>query len=174
MNLAPLGDGSPVQFRRVSLVGLTCFFAFELEAENEGREAAVSFVLKLPMEGIPQNRDQSILYAIVSDRARFLRYLLFLLAAEEGNLGVLGRHIGLSGKGRPVGGIGIPLLEQLVKAYSRYPERIDRIARLVEDLVSSGQAEEILPDGFNEVWQTFLEARARELQHENEHTTTGP
>ena len=174
LNLTPLGAGESVRFPRVSLIGLTCFFAFELEAEHEGRQAAVSFALKLPMDGMPESRDQSILYAIVSDRARFLRYLLFLLAAEEGNLGAAGGHIGdRVGNGKLIGGIGIPLLEQLVKAYSRYPERIDRIARLVEDLANSGQAENILPDGFAEVWQTFLAARVKELDHENEHTATG-
>ena len=57
----------------------------------------------------------------------------------------------------------IPLLEELVRAFSREPEKIDRIGRLVEDIKKSDRADEVIPLHFEETWKAFLEAHKERI-----------
>jgi hypothetical protein len=52
-----------------------------------------------------------------------------------------------------------PLLEELVRAYSRQPAKIARIARLVSELEQSEKGEELLPEDFRQVWAVLEAAR---------------
>jgi hypothetical protein len=165
-DIAPLLTKNTVTFDNMSMVGLTRFFVFELTAQYEGQKASIAFVLNLPVSGMPPDRDQHILRNIISDRNRFIRYLLFLLAEGTETLdipGVLTISPGWgSGNGAPLYG-GLPLLEELVRAYSRQPEKIDRIARLIDDLKQSEEGCALLPEGFEQIWGAFLEARSQEV-----------
>jgi len=58
---------------------------------------------------------------------------------------------GLSGVSR------IPLLEEMVRAYSREPEKIERIRKMLEKLEKVKQIEDVVPPEFTAVWQAFLE-----------------
>jgi hypothetical protein len=49
----------------------------------------------------------------------------------------------------------IPLFEELVKAFSRDPDKIKRISDTIDDLKKAGDAKDILPEGFNEIWEAF-------------------
>jgi hypothetical protein len=144
----------------LSLVGLTSFFAFELTTELEGQVASIGFVLNLPVTGMPSERDQRILHSIIADKNRFIRYLLFLLA-EDSEFG-LQELIGGSrtpGNGTGASLAGLPLLEELVRASSRQPEKLDRIAALVESLTQAGSGQDVLPAGFDQIWAAFLALR---------------
>jgi hypothetical protein len=165
-DIAPLLDGRSVIFDNVSMVGLTGFFAFKLTARHKDQEASVAFVLNLPVSGMPAERDKHILRSIISDRNRFVRYLLFLLA--EGSdvfspaaLLTVSRDEG-DGDGTFLHA-DLPLLEELVRAYSRQPEKIDRIARLIDDLEESEEGRALLPEGFEQIWPAFLAARDQEV-----------
>ena len=155
---SPLFSGETVVFPELSLVALTSFLAFEITAKLQDRQATIRFVLNVPTVGIPQERDKHILRSIISDRSRFIRYLLLLLADDD-EIGIQNSLLSSngdinSGMGAP-SGIGLPLLEELVRAASRQPEKITRIARLVDDLRQSGEAEMLLPDGFDQIWEAF-------------------
>jgi len=153
-NLKPLTQGEGVVFPQVTPEALTSFVGFVLEAKGKQDTARIAFVLNLPVHGMPEGRNQHILRSILSDRERFIRYLLLILG-REGSLGIgpaLTGH-GKAGNGHPRD--LLPLFEELVRAYSRDPEKIRRIGRLVEDLRETGHMEEILPEGFEEVWAAF-------------------
>lgn len=160
-DISPLLDGEPIVFQGLSLPALTGFVAFVLNAQRDGRTASIAFVLNLPVTGMPADRDKRLLREIISDRSRFLRYLMLILANEEEILTgvpiVVARGVGGGTAGDP--GYLIPLLEELVRAFSRYPEKIDRIARLVEDVRQSPDADRVLPPGFDGIWNAFLDAR---------------
>jgi len=156
-----LNEGS-IEFADMSLVALTGFVAFELSAERDSQKASVTFVLNLPMSGVPSNRNNRILHHIIADRRTFLRLLFFILAGDDAGFGPWGGPPGSPGQdpddqARATG--AIPLLEELIRAYSRRPEKIDRIGRLIDDLKKAGQADDLLPEGFDAVWQTFVAAR---------------
>ena len=161
-DLSPLRTGSSVVFNDVSLPGLTSFMAFLLDAENAGKKLSLSFVLNLPISGLPAERDKRILHDIIADKGRFLRYLLMLLAGEDaGNAFLCTFRSDGQSEGNSFS-LDFPLLEELVKAYSRHPEKLDRIASLIADLKESGQDRDLLPEGFESIWQTFMLARKKE------------
>ena len=54
---------------------------------------------------------------------------------------------------------GLPLFEEMVRAFSRAPEKIDRIERLINNIKGIEKYEEILPEGFDDIWQAFAAAR---------------
>lgn len=164
-SIEPLMNGNTIIFNRVSIVGLTGFFAFELEAHYENQTETIAFVLNLPVIGMPSDRDKQILKTIISDRNGFIRYLLFLLA--EGSETYLLRELvekhTASGKDNDMPSfLGVPLFEEMVRAYSRHPEKITRISKLIDDLKESKEGNSLLPDGFERTWGAILAARFRE------------
>lgn len=161
-DIKPLLLGQGLSFANLSLVGLTGFFAFELTTKLEGQTASIGFVLNLPVTGMPSERDQRILHSLIADKNRFIRYLLFLLA-EDSEFG-LQELIGPTrtlGNGTGASLAGLPLLEELVRASSRQPEKIDRIAALVESLAQAGSGQDVLPEGFSQIWAAFLALHGR-------------
>jgi hypothetical protein len=162
-DVAPLLKGDALLFPNLSSIGLSSFFAFQIEARLEGEKAAIAFVLNLPVEGMPADREKHILTSVVSDKSRFVRYLLFLLSE-----GFDGREPGwvpeppLKEEGDP--GLehlfsGFQPLEEMIRAYSRHPERLDCITRLVEDLKQSEEGRLVLPEGFDQIWEAFAAVR---------------
>lgn len=161
-----LASGGEVVFAPTAPGDLTRFMAFHLVTRWEGQELTASFVLNLPAEGFPADRDSFVLSSILSDRDRFLRYLLFLLA-EEGAPEAVDILLGESARGHScefVGGLfdGMPLFERMVSAFSRSPESIDRVSRLVEELRRTQAGRAVIPEEFMALWSVFEEARGRE------------
>jgi hypothetical protein len=77
-------QGDPVSdFGAVALLSLTGLFGFAIRSRCEGREADCEFVLNLPLHGAPENRREAILRSLLDDRAKVVRFLLFLLGLED-------------------------------------------------------------------------------------------
>lgn len=131
------------EFSASSVTGL---IAFELKTNHVGVTAR--FVLNIPATGVPEERNSAILQTVISNREGFFRYLLLLLGDDK----VSGPDPG-SGSGfaqwlaRLADGEDIPLLEELTRTYSRYPERLSEISGLVRDL-SQGNQNAIIPKDF--------------------------
>ena len=147
-------------FSSVSFEGLTTFFAFEGWISVDGKSGACRFVLNLPSRGFPENRRQGMLRYMLKDQQQLMRYF-FLLLGEEGALSLSE----ISGSSRSAGtGNGgfhadIPILEALVKALARAPEKIDQVAHLVTDLQNTEEGRVLLPKGFEQIWRPLWEAR---------------
>jgi hypothetical protein len=161
-DLISLLNTKQVVFGGISTASVTSFLAFELTLRSGNLKHSARFVLNLPMEDVPEDRDECILRNILSDQSNFLRYLLFLLA----DTGV--EPTWLTSPYRRTG-IGVQqtlpllseygLMEKLVRAYSRTPEKLDSIAELVDDLCQSPDGRQLLPEGFEELWRTIWRAR---------------
>ena len=147
-------------FSSISFEGLTTFFAFEGRISVNGKSGACRFVLNLPSQGFPENRRQRLLRYMLKNQQQLMRYL-FLLLGEEGALSLSE----ISGSSRSAGtGNGgfhadIPMLEALVKALERAPEKIDKVAQLVTDLRNTEEGRELLPKEFEQIWCPLWEAR---------------
>lgn len=172
-DLSSLNQGQPIVFGPLSAVSLSSFFAFHLAIRAGEQKVAVKFVLNIPVEGMPEDRDRAIFFSLISDQSRFLRYLLFLLSAGEDRYPLAGgEEIIMNQDGHASlrdSPLGLHLLEEMIRAYSRSPEKLDRIAALVEDIKRSPQGATILPEGFDQVWAAFAEARkplGKEATHE--------
>jgi len=137
---------------------LTGVVAFELSDPDAAE--GLRFVLNLPVDGLPvEGREAAILRAIIHNRDGFLRYLLLLLAREEGGGSMFAIPAG-TGTGRWSGGFDgdLPLLEEMTRCYSRSPERLDAIARMIARLRSSADAQDVIPQEFDTIWSVFEQA----------------
>lgn len=150
---------SPIRFSSLSVEKITSFLAFKLELGKLSK----SFVLNLPIRGIPENREEKILQSIISNRENFLRYLWLLL--YEGDYTFFDSSMGAKitgpfnfGRSWSIGE-EMPLFEELVRTYSRSPDKIKRIAKLIDDITKTEEGDKILPQEFKQLWAIFKEAK---------------
>jgi hypothetical protein len=55
--------------------------------------------------------------------------------------------------------LDIPLFEVMMRALHRDPSKLDRVARLVDDLSATEEGRRLFPDGFDKVWTPIWSAR---------------
>jgi hypothetical protein len=153
-------DFAPVVFEGLSLEALTSFFAFEVTAELIGKTWPETFVLNTTLEGAPANRRERLLRSLIGSRQRFVQLLMCLLADEGFELSDTMTSMERNASQRSVAGYETAaLFESLLRSLDRSPERLDHIASLIADLRQQGNAGEILPSGFEELWEPIWEAR---------------
>jgi hypothetical protein len=152
-----------IRFRDVSLDGLSAFFAFRVEAREEDVQREALFVLNIPLSGAPADREERLLRSVIGDRARLMRFLTLLLsddgAPAEGGLGSLGEFHGGRSQAETGDDPEDGLLELLVKALDRAPERLDDIQALLKGLPDDREAEALFPEHFASTWQIVWDAR---------------
>ena len=149
-------------FAPLTFEALTSFVAFELSVTRSKAAYRVQFVLNLPAMGFPEDRAQRLLLRLLDNRDAIMRYIQLLLdPLQRGADGENEPFRPLSGAGSFGGAIEVaePLLEPLVRALHRGPERLDDVARLIEDLRLAGAGSRQLPIGFDEIWVPIWEAR---------------
>jgi len=121
-------------------------------------------VLNIPVTGMPSERYRMIVRSILSDKDRFIRYLLFILGGDRDVHSMSSLFPGTLTGGiyHPGNSYGLPLLEEMIRAFSRDSGKIDRISRLIEELKEVDSQDEVLPAGFSEIWEAFIRARQKE------------
>ncbi len=156
----PLGTGQ-IEFPDLSTLALTPFMAFEITATAGKARHTLRFVFNLPIHGLPEDRDDAVISAIVENQAKFLRFLRFILAEDTHLLADPSLWIsrGQEDGAGPAFDQEMPLLEELMRALSQAPEKIDRINRLVDRLQRTPKGKEVLPEGFDRLWEAVLNAR---------------
>jgi hypothetical protein len=162
-----LQAGAPVVFERCSFQAITPFLAFEVRHQDSGETAVV--VIKATLDGAPANRGARVLQSMLDDPAKVLRFLRMLLATEiEEALALLddGDTDGhaASGGSQPE----VPLFETLTRAFDRSPEKLEHVDRLMRELRSSEGGEQLVPPGFDTVWQPLWAAYQSTLRTASE------
>lgn len=150
----PLSLGvQPAASFGVTVEGLTAFFAVRITAGAGATRLSTSFLIKAVLDGAPEDRHSRLLAAMLRDPDRLLRYLLLLLADAEplGGEAVETPGEGWVGRWASGGWDDLPLLELLLRAVGRSPERLDHIDRLLDDL--GLERDRILPEGWRSVWE---------------------
>jgi len=150
------------RFEHVSVEALTALFAFRLVAGKGEAAFSLELTLKLPLEGLPAERDTRITRAIVKDRAAFLRYLECLLEGVDGVAldGVSGLarepRVG-EGTGTAASPFAPGLLEQLLRALHRDPARLTGVRALLErtEGESEGDGLAVIPPELRELWRAI-------------------
>ncbi|MFW6030892.1 MAG: hypothetical protein ACOCRO_11665, partial [Halanaerobiales bacterium] len=152
-------------FQSLSLETLTSFLAFSIMIKTDKQEHELRFVLNLPIEGLPEGRKEKLLYSIISDRNKFIKYLIFLLSDNDSLADII-NTLNLkrfsNNDEEYYSTIKIPLMEEMIRALSKDPQKLDAISRLVKKLKKSGKAAEILPEGFDLYWDPLMEVRMEE------------
>lgn len=154
--------GQAVLVGRFSAVSLTRFLAFQLvDTATELRER---FVLQLPAEGFPEHRDAAVVAAIVNNREAFLRYLALLLQDLEADGLATSPSAARAPEWLSAGNNGqdAPLLERLVRAFSRDRKRLESVDRLLRELEDSPAGRDSIPERFLDLWTLFRSVIDRE------------
>ena len=160
-NLCSTSTGVITTFGGLTLDAITAFYAFEMTLERKGKKAKSRFVVKADLEGVPEGRFSCLLRSLLKNRNQVVQMLLMLLADQDipyFNVGGKSRVPG-GGADTTNGSAEIPLLESLLRALDRDPEKIDRINALVNDLMATDEGLELLPEGFNAIWPAIWAAR---------------
>lgn len=152
-------DATMASFTGLSFEALTAFFAFEVKVGDSARTEI--FVLIVELQGAPTDRRERLLRSFLKDRQRLLRFLMFLLADDAELADALGtdRAKARLHDATETSHSNGALLETLLRALHRTPERLDAVARLVEDVKRQPDCEELLPLKFDQIWEPIWAAR---------------
>lgn len=163
-----LGATPAAAFAPVGLSSVTPFFALRLTVRGDGGDQQhLDAAVRLPLEGAPEGRAEAVTAELLSDTERLLRFILLLLADDGDSDRMLAeledllteRSVG-GGSGNDSGPGGLPLLEPMLRALHRDPDRLDEIDRLLTDMRTAGAStEHLLPPELSELWATISEVR---------------
>lgn len=155
----PLTPGRALRARfTVTLEGISAFFAVRATGRRGGESATTTFLVTADLEGAPDDRHGRLLAAVLRDPARLLRYLLLLLSDTDALPGedVDETAAAFVGRWEGRGWDEVPLLELLVRATHRFPDRLDHIHQLLTDLGDS--ADQVVPAGFYDLWRPIWQS----------------
>lgn len=163
-NIDELASSGRLTFSSVSLLGISAFYSVVAETLAGGETHRLEFVVTSTLENCPDGRENAVLRSVVGSRENLVRYLLLLLADELDDpaltLEILtGAKTGA--KRRHGMELSMPVLEHLLRAYARSPEKLDAIHKLVSDLRADPESAKLLPEGFERVWDPIWRARER-------------
>ena len=160
------GSDSPTdliaKFEGLSFEALTGFFAFEISLGEGQHTVRQRFVVTAELVGAPEDREQRLLRSLLKDRRRVLRLLLLILMDEGADLSAFVQAVHWGDKGSATSFAGwheAGLLEALLRSLSRSPRRIDEAARLIADLERTEEGQDLLPEGFTDIWKPVWAAR---------------
>ncbi len=144
--------GTDLLFSGLDTLQLSQFYILSVSDEDSG----IDRVVVIPTEGLPEDREKSVVSSVVSDRDCFYRYIAFLLGddtvlsmldagpAQAGRIGVSGRQAGQ-----------IPALyEKMLRTAADEPEKLDGIEYLMKTIGEDG----VIPDGFKKLYDTVRKA----------------
>lgn len=150
-----------VVFHRVSYEGLTPLFAFAITANVDGTKGRSVFVMNLPLEGAPDDRQDRVLASLLAGRDQLLRYIFFLLAAGDETAAASGELVLLLGNSDGTGPQVLPLpclLETMLRTLHRQPAQLKRVASVLEALRKAPNGSELLSADFQRIWEPIWEA----------------
>jgi hypothetical protein len=157
-------DAAP-RWAPIALGNITPFLAVETVDRVRDVPLARTSVIKAALLGDPPERRQHTLQEMLRDKRDVLRYLVFLLGdpAYDSWFGTGDGQASRWGRESPAGLTGdLVLFEPLVKAVARGDEAIQRVAGLVAELRRLDNAEQLLPDGFNDLWSAVWTAYGKD------------
>jgi len=138
---------------------LTRLIALELAGNPGLKVPARTFVIVAELLGAPAGREQQLLLDLIPNAEKLMRLLFMMLAdgheGPEAAAAVRRMLAGEAGDGDTGWQLELPLFENLVRTFSREPERLGGIRGVIEQLRSTDDGVERFPDGFLELWSTF-------------------
>ena len=153
----------------IAPINITPFIAVETTYGMGAAKVTRRCVLKASLSGAIDGRRQDAVFSILRSKEDVLRYLVFLLGDPSYDA-LFAQLAGVdsarfAGSDRPgLTSADVALFEPLVRATGRDEDALARVASLVEELRELPNGHELVPDGFDElwdvVWQVHQERRA--------------
>ena len=149
---------------KLPIAHLTAFIAFRLSVDVRDVDD-VRMTLRLPAQGIPEDRIYHVLRGLLDSPEKFLRFLRALLGGLDTVLGWAQDGAEGDAPGSWVtGSKGETLLEDLVRTASRDPDRLKPVRRLIDDLRMTDDGRRIVPDEILSIWTAVENALLPEHQ----------
>ena len=135
-----------MKFEELSKLDLSEFFVIIVYDE----ENMVSRVIKIKSEGMPIDRKKDVISNIIKDEKSFIEYVSFLLGDDFILTAIENKTFENSLNGINT---ALPeLYEKMLKAACHSPEKFNEI----EFLISALSDDNVIPNGFEELYNTFL------------------
>lgn len=153
IRIKPLLSNKTQQFSRkiifedLDKTQLSEFFTVCVKKDNR----SIRRVIKIPVEGLPEDRQKDVVSKVINDKTSFIRYVAFLLGdeyilstiEEEGETKE-GAHHGFT--------VQLPeLYEKMLKSAMYAPEKFHELEFLIKTLSD----DDVIPEGFDELYNTF-------------------
>jgi len=153
----PLPTEEPLAWD-LTLAHITPFFAVQTEAGHGRTRARRLCVIKVNLSGDTEARRHAAMREVLRTKEDVARYLAYLLGDPVSGMETfLGSGAG-AGQWGP-GNAELTLFEPLVKAAALGEDSIDRVAAVVAELSKMPDGEDLIPDGFAELWAAIEEVR---------------
>jgi hypothetical protein len=138
-------------WRQLTLPALSAFLVVRLDLAPAEPQR---FVVKLPLDGAPDDRREQLLRHMLGSTADVLRLIALLLARDDLTVGEFTQRAieQVGSEPEPSYACGLPLLESLVQSLAEDPERLAAAHSLVEDLRRTEEGRKLLPQGFEAIW----------------------
>ncbi len=149
-----------MEFRGLSHGALTPWLAVSLRCEINGTKRECSFVMNVPLDGAPSDRQDRVVAGLLEGKEQLLRYILFLLAAGDEGAATSGELaamlLGLDKSSEQA--LSIPcLLETMLRALHRGPVQMERVSSLLDTLKRCGKGAELVTAEFQSIWEPIWE-----------------
>jgi hypothetical protein len=136
---------------------LSSFLIFDLK--YKGSAARIKFVMKIEINNLPNKRSSLIFRDLISNTANFFKYIRFLLAENYWDDSLsFGDKIDKHSTGNEfdIYFNEEPLYENMLKAISRNPAKLEEIKKVMDKLDQEENKDApIIPKDFRELWSVF-------------------
>ena len=139
-------------FEGLSKMELSTFFVLTIKKDQE----SLSRVIKVETEGMPEDREKEVVSSIVNDETAFIKYVAFLLGENPSSI-LLGDE---GYKKKNESPTKSPTQIQLPALYEKMLEAVvDNKNKFmeVEYLIQTLSGDNAIPEGFEELYNTFKE-----------------
>lgn len=149
-----------LEWQTLSIGAITPLFVVSTTAGAGAARCTVAAVLTAELRGDPEHRRRDALADILRTQADVLRYLAFLLGDATLAAGIASDEPGSWLFGDGPGGTrhDVVLFEPLVRALAEGGSALARVASLHEELAKLPKADELIPDGWDELWRAVWSA----------------
>jgi hypothetical protein len=154
-----IGDAVNESWNLSEAEASTPFIVLTLSKAN----VTVSSVVLAELRDGPQDRLDRIFAQYISRPDLFLQLVSLLLTASGDSDSFSTADFSITGEGSGASWLmnGAGLLETLLSALSRSPKALDDVNRLVGQLQASAKGREVLPPGWEELWESVQMARKK-------------
>ena len=139
-------------FKNIDKIKLSEFFVVSVCKRTGDAESSIERVIKVPISGLPEDREKEVISSVVNDKEAFIRYVAFLLG-DDYIISVMESEMmdGL-GSANLSFRMQLPeLYEKMLKASLYAPEKFDELEFLIKTLSD----DDVIPDGFEDLYNTF-------------------
>jgi hypothetical protein len=151
------GQRETCVFANLAEVELSRFVHFRIESSDGGLQH--EFLIRIDIDGLPQDRLDNILRKIIDSSDKFFDYLRFLLADEINKEDLLA-SVSAAVSPHPAASIAegwhfhLPIYEQLLVTASRSPRKLAEVDEIIRHL-TQGESETVIPEAFLSFWEAF-------------------